>query len=123
LLIVLIFLINITFILAISKISNQKTENLLVITSLFVNIAVIAFYFYLNYRFISDFENIVDSIKKTFDHSNECSIKNESFFIENKKLESLFKKIYIKNNLARKDLSDLKEVFGKFIPNDIFKDI
>ncbi|MDD3120760.1 MAG: adenylate/guanylate cyclase domain-containing protein [Candidatus Gracilibacteria bacterium] len=122
LLIIIIFFINVIFIITISKISNQKIENLLVILSLFINIIVISFYFYLNSKFINDFENIIASIKRTFD--NGCSItKNESFFIENKKLESLFKKIYIKNNLAKKDLNDLKEVFNKFIPSDIFKDI
>lgn len=57
------------------------------------------------------------------DESSHDFKSNTHFFLENKEMETLFKKSYIKSNLLRKDFNDLRQVFEKFIPEDIFKEV
>jgi hypothetical protein len=123
-LIFLFFGSNILLIIFIFKITNGKTIDFISLANIFLNIVLITFYLILNQKYRDAHKNLMESFKETMKDESSYDLKSKThFFLENKEMETLFKKSYIKNNLLKKDLKDLHSVFEKFIPADIFKTI
>ena len=78
----------------------------------------------LNRKYREDYAHLMKHFRETMGDGISSDFKsNIHFFLENKEIETIFKKSYIKNNLLKKDFNDLQKVFEKFIPNDIFKEV
>ena len=103
-------------------------NNILFFITLISNIIwiiVIGVLFFINYQYVWNFESILGNFQKALGVQSFVKIPgiNNIFFVENKKLEWLFKNILLKNNLLYKDYSDLKDVFTKFVPQKLYKEI
>lgn len=118
-----IFLLNIFYIFIISISDSYILSVYAAILNSFLNICMFGIYFYLNSRYQKDLWSIVKSFRDFIENKTSTIITTKPIFIENKTLETLFKNIFIKNNLLKKDFNDLKDVFEKFIPQDIYKEI
>lgn len=115
---------NIFFVLFILNVTNGRAIDLMAIGNIILNILFITAYLILNRRYRSDYNNLMESFRGMVKEGALPDFKgNIHFFLENKEVETLFKKSYIKNNLLKKDFNDLRRVFEKFIPEDIFKEI
>lgn len=95
----------------------------LIISSAILNICIISLWFFINKSFIKDNLNLIDFFKNIVEDKGVPEMPKNVLFIENKKIESLFKKAYIKWNLLKKDFLELKNIFNKFIPFDIYSKI
>lgn len=115
---------NFLFIVFILMVTNEGTISGISIGNIFLNIVFLATYFLLNRRYKGDYNNLLESFRNTMKEEISHDFKSKThFFLENKEMETLLKKSYIKNNLLKKDFNDLRQVFEKFIPEDIFKEI
>ncbi|MDD5376532.1 MAG: adenylate/guanylate cyclase domain-containing protein [Candidatus Gracilibacteria bacterium] len=115
---------NILFIVFILKITSGKMIDIISIGNIFLNTVFIAIYLILNNRYRNDYNTLIENFRGTMIEEKSHDFKsNTHFFLENKEVETLFKKSYIKSNLLKKDFNDLHKVFKKFIPEDIYKEI
>lgn len=115
---------NILFVLLVLQIANGTGMNATALGSIIFNTVLIITYLTLNRRYRDDYHNLIASFRETMKEETSPHFQsNTHFFLENKEIETLFKKSYIKNNLLKKDFNDLRQVFEKFIPEDIYKEI
>lgn len=91
----------------------------------FASLIIVVAYFFMGKQYISDIEMLLLKFQKALNTQSYIKIPTTQnpMFIENKKLEWLFRQALLKNNLIHKDYFDLKEVFTKFVPDDIYKEI
>lgn len=123
-LVFLFFGSNILFVVFLLTMTNGEIADTAAMGDIVFNIALIAVYLVLNRRYQSDYHNLIENFRETMKEEASPHFKsNIHFFLENKEIETLFKKSYIKNNLLKKDFNDLRQVFEKFIPEDIYKEI
>lgn len=115
---------NLLFILFVFKITNGKIIDLLTIGNILLNSIFVVIYLILNQKYRNDYIQLLKSFRATMEGEISHDFKSSThFFLENKEIETIFKKSYIKNNLLKKDFNDLQKVFEKFIPSDIFKEV
>ncbi len=117
------FTLNVFFVVFILFYVEQLSIHYLLYTNILINILLVSLYLIANNRYLKDFENLMEFFKSYVEDKDIINIPKNTKFTENKKVESLFKKAYIKGNLMKKDYNDLKWVFDKFIPQDIYKKI
>ncbi|MDD2487421.1 MAG: adenylate/guanylate cyclase domain-containing protein [Candidatus Gracilibacteria bacterium] len=118
-----ILLLNIFFVYIVLITVDYLMITYITILNGFLNVLLFGLYFYVNSRYQKDLSSLVRSFKDFIDNKTNSIGANKPIFIENKSIETLFKNISIKNNLLKKDFKDLKNVFEKFIPQDIYKEI
>lgn len=115
---------NILFVACILSMTSGRVIDMMALGNIFLNTVFIATYLILNRRYRQDYTTLIENFRKTMKEETSHDFKSSShFFLENKEVETLFKKSYIKNNLLKKDFKDLRQVFKKFIPDDIYKEI
>ena len=123
-LVFLFFGSNVLFVIFILRITNGKLIDILALVNIFLSIVFVTVYLLFNRRYRNDYNDLIRKFRETMkDESSHDFKSNTHFFLENKEMETLFKKSYIKSNLLRKDFNDLRQVFEKFIPEDIFKEV
>lgn len=94
-----------------------------------INIYLIFLFFWLNLKHDFDFHRSKNNIRKLMGEEyvdNEDTkniLKTKINYKDHKDLFSLFKNSFVKKNLLRKDYSDLKRTFLKFIPEPFVKEI
>lgn len=96
-----------------------------------INVFLLIIFFLLNLLYdredIFQKEVIKSLVSNEDDKSSKTLVKKMLFkkikYIENKENFKLFKNIYIRNNLAKKDYNDLKSVLTKFIPKVFLDEI
>ncbi len=96
-----------------------------------INLLLLLLYVFVNRNFQSDETNskkyIKEIIGKTWCNLEKDYIKTLLFkkltYKENEDFYNLFKKVFVKKNIIEKDYKDLKEVFYKFIPEWLAKEI
>ena len=94
------------------------------LANIILNILFVIIYLLLNRKYQKDYDTLIANFRETMREESTHNFKsNTHFFVENKEVETLFKKSYIKSNLLKKDFNDMRDVFEKFIPEDIFKEI
>lgn len=103
------------------NVRDDKWLNFLIWINVSINLLVLVTFFYINRRYSRDFEWLIDFFKRYLEEKENTQMPQNNFFIENKRIESLIKKAYIKWNLFKKDFNELKWIFEKFIPQDIYK--
>lgn len=116
-----IFTITILFLLWITW--SKEIIKYIIYADITINFMLIYVYLYINNKYITDFEKLTDFFKKYLDDNKDISIPTWTSFLENKKIESLFKKAYIKSNIQKKDMKDFQGVFDKFIPKDMYEKV
>jgi hypothetical protein len=65
-------------------------------------------YLFANNKYLKDFEDLMEFFKRYVEDKDVTEIPRNTNFSENKQVESLFKKAFIKGNLMKKDYNDLK---------------
>lgn len=91
---------------------------------LILAVAFTVVFVFLSELFSRDFKWNLDRFHKLQENKPfEESDHQDNVFMENSHMSSLFKKTYIAWKLAEKDLHEMQEIFKKFIPEDIYKEI
>lgn len=117
-----IFLLNFVFVMYAIKYISLFDVKFVMYFNIFINLFLVLIFSVINYKYENDYTNLLDTLRDVAEDRSIAKLPKSSFK-ENKKIESLIKKTYIRWNLLKKDFQDLKNVFEKFIPQDIYKKI
>jgi class 3 adenylate cyclase len=117
------FSINILFVIYVLFYIDETSLNYVTYANILLNIMLVFLYMIINNKYHTDFEKLIDFFKKYIEDKETWDMPKHASFIENRKVWSLFRKAYIKSNIMKKDYKDLKTVFDKFIPQDIYNKI
>lgn len=123
LMILFIFFFNLTILLLIVYYRNDSIIFLNILLYILLNILFIINYFRNNNKFAQDYNNIIDFFRNYLEEKKILEIPLKWKYSENKLIEWLIKKAYIKLNIQKKDLVDMKSVFDKFVPKDLYEKI
>ncbi|NCP77437.1 adenylate/guanylate cyclase domain-containing protein [Candidatus Gracilibacteria bacterium] len=115
---------NTLFIISLIKIPSGYITSYIALFAILLNASLILIYLLLNKKYRKDHANLIENFRLTLTEEDSRNFKSRiHFFHENKEMETILKKSYIKKNILKKDLGDLHKVFKKFISHDIFKEI
>ena len=126
LLVILFFVTNVLLVWSMLYFNDKWSRTMIeyfMYSDIIINVVLIYIYLYFNNRYLNDFEKLTDFFKNYLEDKGELSVPIWTSFLENKKIETLFKKAYIKWNLMKKDYTDFQKVFDMFIPKDIYTKI
>jgi len=95
-----------------------------------INLFILILFYILNKRYeleYNDKKRDIKTISSTLLSWKDSEVKDllfkKSFYKENEENYNLFKNMYIRKNILAKDYADLKNVFHKFIPEWLLKEI
>jgi len=123
-LIFLFFGSNFLFAICMLITMSERIRVIITFSDILLSIIFITTYLLINRKYKNDYNNLIESFRETMKGESSYIFKSSiHFFQENKEMETLFKKSYIKNNLLKKDFEDLLQVFEKFIPKEIYREV
>ncbi len=120
-----LFAVNAVILLSILSLSESgdRIVGTLVWIGIVIGFLLSVSYIFVNRRYSRDLESLLSTVRDFLQNREIRQFPQESIFIENKQLESLFKRAYVQTGIMKKDYADLRAIFQKFIPQDIYRQI